>query len=349
MEIGKPKQRVLSKTVLRLSGARSKDIIIGPSFGVDVAIVGVSERSVMVANCDPISLMPELGPRDSAVMSVHEVASDVATSGQAPRYALFDLNLPPKASDHTLQTYWKSISRECERMGTSIVGGHTGRFEGCDYSIVGSATMWTICKKDEYLTSSMARDRDDLVLTKSAAYGATAVLARAFPRTFRRFAGASLCQEAINYFARLNTVGDSLAAVSGGIHDRGITAIHDVTEGGVFAAVYEMAAASGIGCSVDVEAIPVSEPTIQVSKLFRIDPMVSLGEGSLLLACRPQKTTRVIELLGAKSVDATLIGRFSSRLRGVRLHTRAGNVGLAYPERDPYWMAFSRASRQGWR
>jgi hydrogenase expression/formation protein HypE len=349
MEIGKPQHRVLSNTVLRLTGARSKDIIIGPSFGVDVSVVGVSASSVMVVNCDPISLMPELGPSDSAVMSVHEVASDVATCGKSPRYALFDLNLPPKTSDQTLKIYWKSISRECERMGTSIIGGHTGRFEGCDYSIVGSATMWTICKKDEYLTSSMARDHDELILTKSAAFGATAVLARVFPHTVRKFAGSSLYQEASNNFARLNTVGDSLAAVSAGIHDKGITAIHNVTEGGVFAAVYEMAAASRIGCSIDVEAIPVSKPTIQISKLFRIDPMSSLGEGSLLLACRPKKTTRVIDILRTKNVDATLIGRFSSKLQEVRLLTRTGNVGLTYPKRDPYWMAYSRASRLGWR
>ncbi len=349
MEIGKPRRRLLSNTVLRLTGARSKDVIVGPSFGVDVSVLEISEDRVMVANCDPISLMPELGISDSAEMSVHEVASDVATSGQAPQYALFDLNLPPRTSDKTLEIYWKSISRECAKMGISIIGGHTGRFEGCDYSIIGSATMWTICKKADYLTSSMASDGDDLILTKSAAFGATAMLAKSFPRKVRNFAGSSVFTEASNYFAKMNTIDDSLATVSVGIHDKGVTAIHDVTEGGVFGAVYEMATASRIGCKIEVEEIPVSEPTAQVSRLFRIDPMTSLGEGSLLVASKPEKTFHVVKALKEKKVKATLVGRFSSKFKGVRLMSKRSNVGLRYPSRDPYWMAYSRANRLGWR
>jgi hydrogenase maturation factor len=281
-------------------------------------------------------------------MSVHEVASDVGTSGHAPRYALFDLNLPPKISDRTFEEYWKAVSKSCAELGVSIVGGHTGRFEGCDYTIAGSATMWTSCDKDEYLASSMAKDRDDLILTKSAAYGATAVLSRVFPRTVRRTLGSTVFRELLDYFDDMDTVEDSLAAVEVGIHDRGVTAIHDATEGGVLAAVYEMAAASKMGCNLYIENIPVSEATMQVSRLFHIDPMTSLGEGSLLIACRPDKTNRVLRRLKSKGTSATVIGQVSSKLRRVRGVTKNGTFTIAYPTKDPYWKAYSTAVRKGW-
>ena len=136
---------------------------MGPSPGVDVSVLDIGGGDVMVANCDPISLIPSIGPEDSATMSLYEVASDVATSGRSPRYVMLDLNLPPDLSDQVLGRYWKSINKTCHQLGVSILGGHTGRFEGCDYSIIGGATMWTTCRRNEFLTSSMAGDGDDLI------------------------------------------------------------------------------------------------------------------------------------------------------------------------------------------
>ncbi|TMI48954.1 hypothetical protein E6H22_03950 [Candidatus Bathyarchaeota archaeon] len=348
MQLGKPTLDVMAKTVFQLKGRESGKVLVGPNRGVDVSVVGIGKGQVMVASCDPISFIPSLGPRDSALMSVHEVASDVATSGIAPRFAMFDLNLPPHVSNSLLSSYWKSVHETCKSLGLSIVGGHTGRFEGCDYSVIGGAAFWTFCQSDRYLTSAMASDGDDLILTKTAAYGATAVLSRVFPRRVRRFLGPSLFREAARYLPRMNTVNDSLTAVKVGIHGYGVTAIHDVTEGGVYAAVLEMANASAVGGIVDVESIPVSEETSQVSKLFRIDPLTSLGEGSLVIASRPDKTKHVMDRLRSNDVQATVIGQFSSRVQGVRGREGNRRARIRYPARDPYWQAYSRGLRKGW-
>ena len=302
----------------------------------------------MVASCDPISLIPSLGPKDSAFMSVNEVASDVATSGIAPSFAMFDLNLPPQFSNSLLRIYWKSIHETCKDLDLSIVGGHTGRFEGCDYSIIGGATFWSVCQNNRYLTSAMASDGDDLILTKTAAYGATAILSRVFPRKVRRFLGPSLFREARGYFPRMNTVKDSLTAVKVGIHGNGVTAIHDVAEGGVMASILEMSTASGLGGTIDVENIPVSEEALRISQLFRIDPLTSLGEGSLVIASRPEKTQGIVEQLKSEGVKVTIIGRLSSRTHGVYAMSRNGRSPIRYPRRDPYWQAYSRAVRKGW-
>src|SRR5260370_20780989 len=166
---------------------------------------------------------------------------------------MIDVNTRHALPDEVLGRYWKDITKTCLQLGVSILGGHTGRFEGCDYSIIGSATMWTTCGTNEFLTSSMARDGDDLIFTKSAAYGATSVLTRAFPSTISKLLRQSLFDRAWKYLQRANTVNDSLSAVRAGIHQRGVTAIHDVTEGGTLAGVVEMAQASNLGGVIDVE------------------------------------------------------------------------------------------------
>src|SRR5438093_12662823 len=121
----------MARTIWRFKAVKSQDVIVGPSAGVDVSILSIGEGRVIVANCDPVSLIPSLGPEDSAAMSLYEVASDVATSGRPPRFVMLDLNLPPDLSDQVLSRYWKALNKTCLELGVSILGGHTGRFEGC--------------------------------------------------------------------------------------------------------------------------------------------------------------------------------------------------------------------------
>jgi hydrogenase maturation factor len=348
MRLGKPSPETMASTIWRFTGAKSRSVIVGPTPGVDVAVLDIGAGRVLVANSDPVSLIPSMGPEDSARMSLYEVASDVATSGRSPRFVMLDLNLPPSMSDQVLSRYWKTINKTCLELGVSILGGHTGRFEGCDYSIIGGATMWTTCRKNEFLTSSMALNGDDLIFTRSAAYGATSVLTRAFPRTVRRHLGPSLFDKARKYLRGANTVNDSLSAVKAGIHQRGVTAIHDVTEGGSLAAIVELAGASDLGGVIDVKSIPISEETEKICKLFHLDPLTSLGEGSLLITSRPDRTRRVIDILQRRGTKATVIGRLSSKARGLSGVSRQGLFKIRYPDRDPYWNAYWRAIRKGW-
>ena len=348
MRLGKPTSDVMRETIFRFRGLESRKIIVGPQPGVDVSVVDIGRGRVMIASCDPISFIPSLGPKESARLSVNEVASDVATSGIRPSFAMFDLNLPPQLSNNLLTAYWKSIHQSCKNLGLSIVGGHSGRFEGCDYSVVGGATMWTTARKNEFLTSGMAQSGDDLIFTKSIAYGATSILTRAFPRTVRKYLGQPLFERAWKYLQGANTVNDSLAAVRAGIHQHGVTAIHDVTEGGSLAAIDEMARASKLGGTVDLERIPISEETELICELFRLDPLTSLGEGSLLIACRPNRTRRVIGILQSIRTKATVIGHLSSGTRGIFGISRRGRFRIRYPDRDPYWNAYWRALRKGW-
>lgn len=338
----------MSGVIDRLSGAKSSNVLVGPRHGVDVSVIRIDKQRVMITSCDPLSFIPQIGPEDSARMSAYEVASDLATSGNLPKFAMIDLNLPPHMTDDTLIRYWRSFHKTCRELGIAIVGGHTGRFEGCDYSIIGTATLWTTCGESDYLTSMMAQDGDDLILTKTAAYGATSVLARTFPRTVKKALGPSLFSRAQQYFALSNIVNDALVASGGGIHENGVTAMHDATEGGVVAALIEIAEASGLGGSVMLDEIPVSDETRLLCRLFEIDPLISLGEGSLVVACTPRRTDKVLERLRSKGIRATVVGKLSSKLPALRGTASKGQTTLRYPDADPYWKAYWKGTAKGW-
>jgi hydrogenase expression/formation protein HypE len=321
---------------------------VGPSFGVDNAIIRTGPESVLVATMDPLSYLPSLGPRASAWLSVHLLASDLTTSGFNPQFGLFDFNLPPSLSDSNFATYWDSFSKECKKLGLSIIGGHTGRYPGVDYTIVGGGVVMAMGPEDRYLASSMARDGDDVLLTKGAAIETTAVLTRTFPHRVEKALGRRLFGKAWNYLSKVSTVEDALTAASLGVRRCGVTAMHDATEGGVIAGLIELTTASNLGLVVDLEEIQVSEETRGLCDLFTIDPMVSLSEGTLIVACTPSNTDKVLAKLSSRGIAASIVGKLTSRFRGCRAITRKGVHNFRYPTADPYWKAYSKARRSHW-
>jgi hydrogenase maturation factor len=323
-------------------------VLAGPAFGIDNAVVRLEKGQVLVATTDPLSYIPSLGPQASAWLSVHLLASDLTTSGFSPQFGLFDFNLPPTLSDTNFARYWRSFHKECKKLGLSIVGGHTGRYPGVDYTIVGGGVVMATGPEDRYLTSSMAGDGDDVMLTKGAAIETTAVLTRVFPHRVEKALGARLFDKACNYLCRVSTVEDALTAASLGVRRRGVTAMHDATEGGVIAGMIELTTASNLGLVVDLEEIQVSEETRGLCELFGIDPMVSLSEGSLIVTCSSSRTDELLAKLSSRGIHASIVGKLTSRFRGCRAITRKGVHNLRYPTVDPYWKAYSKARQKHW-
>src|SRR5207245_9485662 len=122
----------MRETIFKFRGLESRKVIVGPQPGVDVSVVDIGQGRVMIASCDPISFIPSLGAKESARLSVNEVASDVATCGIGPSFAMLDLNLPAELSHNLSTAYWKAIHGRCKSLGISGVGGRSGRFSGLD-------------------------------------------------------------------------------------------------------------------------------------------------------------------------------------------------------------------------
>ncbi len=345
---GKVRPRLLEELVYKQLGRKRSEVSIGPRSGVDTSAIRLGNGKVLLTTTDPLSLIPAIGPSESAWMSAHLLASDLATTGLEPKYGAFDFNLPPSMKDSSFEEYWKSFHKTCKELGLAIIGGHTGRYDGCDYTIIGGGVMMTIGFEGGFLTSAMGGPGDDLILTKGAAIESTAVLTRTYPHRVRKALGDRLFDRAWQYLRKVTVVKDALTAASVGINDKGVTAMHDATEGGVIAASIELARASETGLILDLEAIELSQETNEVCKLFQINPLISLSEGSLIIASRPSATSRVIQRLLSKGILADVVGRLVLQERGYHYASKATTSRLSPPSVDPYWKAFETAHRRGW-
>ncbi len=328
-------------------GAKRKEILIGPAAGLDTCVIDLGKDLVLVASTDPISLIPELGAEESAWMSVNLLVNDISTSGLAPQYMLVDLNLPQNLSNETLERYWRALSRECSALGISIVGGNTGKFEGLELTIIGSGTTLAVGKRLKVVVSSGAKLGDSVILTKGAAISTTGLLSKIFSNVVRQKLGERIQSKAADYFRNISVLNDAMHATSLD-GEEGVTAMHDVAEGGVLTCMMELAGASSLGMRVFESNIPISDETASICRLFQIDPYWSLGEGALLITCNPKRAPTVVSKLEEGGVHASVCGEMVERREGVFVVQNDKKVPIARPVGDPYWNAYYSAVAKKW-
>lgn len=346
-DAGKIHDTFFKGSIFPFCGSKRQEVIVPPQYGVDVSLVALPGGFEMAMTSDPLSLLPTLGMRESAWLSVCLMANDMATTGKAPQYAQFVLNLPQTLSKEDFDTYWHYIHTFCAEMGTAITGGHTGRYEGIHATIAGGGTMVSVAPAGEMLTSNGAGEGDIIVVTKSSALIAASILALSFPETVRNGCGAEVQQKAGELFYETSSLKAGLVAASlNAKKERVVTAMHDVTEGGILGAIYEMAKASGCGVLVHEDKLPTGDVQQQVCRIFNIDPHFSIGAGSMIIAVKKERAEELIMHLETGGINATAVGAFTLPAEGLKL---AGDETkpLLHPGTDPYWEAFFKAFVNG--
>ena len=337
--MGKVSRAFFETVIARHLGARRKDVAVGPANGVDVGVVRLPDGRAMISTTDPIYIVPPYGWERAAWFAFHILASDLTTSGVPPQYVTLDWNLPMDIEDDQIETMLRVMDRECRKYGAAIVTGHTGRYEGCAYPMVGGATFLAIAPKDGWVTADMARPGNRLLVTKTAALEATAILSNTFPQIVEGRIGSEAASKARALFESMSTVDDALAAATVGLRRDGVWAMHDATEGGVRNAVWEMAKASGLGVDVDLSKAYIDPAVAAVCKVFDMDPLDAISEGTLLIAVEPDAAADIQAHLKRKGIVVSDLGRFTKK--GAPCLDRGRPFRPA--DRDPFWIAFSRA------
>ncbi len=338
-EIGKISPAIFNELIFPRLGAKSEKVLVGPQHGVDVGIVEIGDKAVSFTT-DPVFIVPEYGWERAAWFAIHILVSDAVTCGLKPDFLSIDLNLPMEMTKEQLEIMWDTMHRECERLGISVICGHTARYENCHYPMVGGATVVGVGEKDEYVTPKMARARDKIIITKGPAIEATGIFATMFPQLIEKEFGHDFSQKAQQIFYQMSVVEDAVTAVGVGVRENGVTAMHDATECGVWGGLYELAQAAGLGVRVEKERIIVEDCIKEICSYFGIDPYASISEGTLIIACREHKIDQVVKELSQKGIKSSVVGELIEPDKGMVLVEGGKEKRLEHPIVDPFWKAF---------
>jgi hydrogenase expression/formation protein HypE len=339
---GKASAALFEQVILRRLGARDPSILVGPQHGVDVGVVEVADGVAMALSADPVFVVPAYGWERAAWFAVHILASDAATSGLPLRYMAVDLNLPPEITDDELTALWDAFSRTCDDLGIAVITGHTARYDGCTWPMVGGATCMALGSSDAFVTPTMARPGDRVVVTKGAAIEATALFAATFPDRLAEGVGQEVVKHADALFEEMTVVPEARIASAFGLRDRGVTSMHDATEGGVLGGLLEVAVASEVGMRIELDAIPVRPEVRAVCDHVGMDPYASISEGTLIATVVAGRAGAFVAALAAGGIDAAVVGEVTEASAGRTLVADGTDGPLEHPGLDPFWGAFGR-------
>ena len=332
-DLGKIDGETFDSVIYPNLGARRDDVAVGPRHGVDFGVLDIGEQAIVVAT-DPISVLPELGWARAGRLALEIVLTDVAVSGVAPTHLAVNLTLPPSWSDEDLEAMWTGLSSHADRLGVSIVSGHTARYPGIDSSWVGGATVLGVGTHDDIVRPDGARPGDDIVVTTGPAAEITGLLATLYPEQLGLPPETvATAQERVE---DISAVADARAAFDAG----GVTAMHDATEGGVAGGLVEMAGGAGVRFDIDADAMPLAPGVAAVCEAVDVDPWTVTSAGTLLMTVRSGGAVAVAEAIQTRGTPAAVVGTVTDG-DGVFVD----GDRLSAPDSDPAWAVFERFSR----
>jgi hydrogenase expression/formation protein HypE len=302
-------------------------VVTPPKAGLDFAAVKVRD-GFLVISADPIT-----GTNDKiGAYAINVSANDVATSGSRPQFAEAVVLLPEGSGKGAVKEVANEMDREADKLGMSIVGGHTEVTPGLGRPIV-VVTAFSFVKS--YVTSGDAKAGDSIMMTKTAGLEGTAVLA-GHPELFGGRIGPNTLRRGRGLLSKLSVVEEAVAAFETGE----VSAMHDCTEGGVLGAAFEMSLASGLGFRLREGSVPVAQETQEVCHHLGLDPLKLIGSGSLLISVKKGKEVEVGGALKG-TCDVAVVGEFTDGDR--TLVTRKGKkVRLGAAPEDELWRALAR-------
>ncbi len=331
--LGKIEPSILQEVVFKYLGAKRNDVIFGPSYGEDAAIVRVGD-SLLAVSCDPISG----AERRIGWLAVNVSANDVSTRGIRPRWFLPCVMLPEGSGKPLLEEICVQMDKAAQKLGVAIVGGHSEVTPGISHPLV-IGFCAGVADEDRYVACAGAKPGCKIVMTKGAGIEGTAVLAADRRRPLEDEFGEEFVARAESYFDSISVVEEAISAFRYG----GVLAMHDPTEGGISGGLNEMAEASGTGFEVYESQIYVSKETSEICRYFRIEPLNLIGSGSLLIAATPERAKGVVSEIESLGIRASIVGEFLADKSIRRIVKRDGSIcPLVMPEFDDLWVALKR-------
>ena len=306
LPVGKLKHDFL-KELLPTSNS-SRGVVVGPQLGEDAAVIEFGDN-YLVATSDPITFATE----DIGWYAVCVNSNDIAAMGAVPKWLLVTLLLPENATTPaTVRNIMTQLTQACETFDIALCGGHTEVTPAVTQPVV-IGQMMGVTHKDSLLTSADARVEDVLILTKGLGIEATAIIAREREEQVREKYDAQFLEQAKHHLfdPGISVLKDSqIATATGGVH-----AMHDVTEGGVATAVYELATAAELGVVVYSDKLLGSpalygDITRTLCDMFGLNPLGVISSGAMLIAAAPETGETMCQALGKAGIRAGIIGKF---------------------------------------
>jgi hydrogenase expression/formation protein HypE len=308
---------------------KDKRVIVPPLPGYDSGVHLLDDKYVVVST-DPCTGVPE---KWFGWLLIHYAASDVALFGAKSEFCAISLLGPLLTKPQTFQAVTAQACSAADELGMAIVTGHTGMYDGLS-RLVGVCTAYGTVAKERLITPRDAQAGDFILCTKSLGLETLINFSLTHKALAQELFGREQSEKLKGLVCMQSCVREALQlAEAGGVH-----AMHDATEGGLVAALNEMAEASGTGFIVEMEKMPVTEEVRMLQGHFKLSDeqvLAMSSTGTVLVAVDAQAKDKVQETLRKIGVSSSSVGNFTENKERLLIKNKKS---LNFPQfaDDPY-------------
>ncbi len=297
MNLGKVPEAVLKRSVLNQIGHRREEVLVGPAIGEDCSVLAVAEDEVLVLSTDPITGTVQ----DIGTFAVHITANDIASNGAEVIGIMLTVLLPEGTEEEELRAAMQDMETACRQLNIEIIGGHTEITKAVRQPII-TVTGVGKMKRNAMIGTAGARPGQEIVMTKWAGLEGTAIIAAAKEEELRAKYSQSFLDGAKKMIDYISVVPEAMIA-----RECKVTSMHDVTEGGIFGALWEIGAASKVGMEIDLKKILLKQETVEICEFYDINPYMLISSGCMLIVT--DQANYLVDRLNAEGIAAAVIGR----------------------------------------
>lgn len=299
MKVGKISESILKRSVFKLIKAKREDVLMHWGIGEDCAALKLAADEAFVICTDPVC-----GPASKiGAAAANRIVNNLASAGAVPVALLTSVLLPEETEEKELKLLMRSLQSACEAFGMVIIGGHTEVMAAVNTPIVNVTGIGKV-RDGGLISTSGASAGQDIVMTKWAGLEGTVMIAEAkMDELCTRYSRAYI-EGALDYRNDLSVLRDAQVAAA-----YGVSAMHDLATGGIFAALWDMAGASKTGFNVDIKKIPLRQETVEICEFYDLNPYQLLSGGSMLIAC--EHGQGLVDALYEAGIPAAVIGSFT--------------------------------------
>lgn len=322
MRTGKISENVLIRSVLRRIKTKREEVVCGAGVGTDCAVLSFKEDEESVLSTNPVS-----APADMVcTYALHRAMNNIAAVGAEPVGIMISAMLPEDTEEKELQEMMRQAEDICGHFNVQLIGGHTESSTMLTMPVL-TATCIGKRKKDHPWGLSSVKPGQDVVISKWIGLEGSVRIAREYKEELLTRYPSGMIDEAIAYERFLSVIPEAATAVKSGA-----CGIHDVSQGGIFAALWEMAHGADVGLEIDLRKLPIRQETIEICEFFDLNPYELLSGGALLMTA--EDGNGLVLALEKEGIPAVVVGK-----------TTAGNDRVLWNEEEKRFLEPPKADQ----
>lgn len=319
MKEGKISNIILERSVLKVLGKQQNSLLRErPAAGRD-------NCCAVIKQAGGSGIVSAAGYGQNAI---YTAVNNVAVCGVKPSVLQCCVVMPAAAREIAFRRVMQKLHEDSIQLQVEIGGGHTQVSRHVAEPVI-TVTAIGACAADSRIAGKKVAPGEDVIVTKHIGIGGiqqiidkrrSEIEARFNPDFVRRAYG-NRCD--------LSVVSEALIGSR-----QSVSSMHDASQGGIFAALWDLAEAAHIGLEIDFRKIPVCQEVIEICEWYQINPYELDSTGCLLMTAR--RGYDIVEILRSEGIPACVVGKATAGNDRI-LHNKEDIRYLDMPKTDPLY------------